>query len=244
MRVGRGDAERLRGSRPPPHPPQCAHWGTFPPVGGRLGARSNREEFGPLWDVWIHILGIGAECACWKAGGHMGPPLRRIRKPSLLFRRGRTLAGPWFRATIRAAPTREGAGTCPLIRPLRGHLTLSPLAFGHIPLIRGVGPKGGRHDGRVGTPAPTAGFGQKQRAHNVRPYKRGCGKLPPHPPQWEACGGWAEIWSNFLLCHFLRYFFQKFRESRGKHKIFLKTGCVHPGIFLHLQIRFLSNFVL
>ena len=21
---------------PPPHPPQCAHWGTFPPEGGRL----------------------------------------------------------------------------------------------------------------------------------------------------------------------------------------------------------------
>ena len=31
---------------------------------------------------------------------------------------------------------------CPLIRPLRGHLTLSPLAFGHLPLIRGVGPQG------------------------------------------------------------------------------------------------------
>ena len=31
---------------------------------------------------------------------------------------------------------------CPLSRPLRGHLTLSPLAFGHLPLIRGVGPQG------------------------------------------------------------------------------------------------------
>ena len=64
MRVGRGDAERLRVSRPPPHPPQCAHWGTFPPVGGRLWGRSNREGFVLLWDVWIHILGIRAECAC------------------------------------------------------------------------------------------------------------------------------------------------------------------------------------
>ena len=63
MRVGIGDAERLRVSRPPPHPPQCAHWGTFPPVGGRLWVRSNREEFGALWDVWIHILGIVVECA-------------------------------------------------------------------------------------------------------------------------------------------------------------------------------------
>ena len=74
MRVGGGDAERLRVSRPPPHPPQCAHWGTFPPVGGRRGVRSNREGFGPLWDVWIHILGIRAECACWKAGGPVCRP--------------------------------------------------------------------------------------------------------------------------------------------------------------------------
>ena len=69
MRVGGGDAVRLRVSRPPPHPPPCAHWGTFPPQGGKLWVRSNREEFGPLWDVWIHILGIRAECACWKVGG-------------------------------------------------------------------------------------------------------------------------------------------------------------------------------
>ena len=38
-----------------PHPPQCAHWGTFPLEGGRLGGKS----------------GV--------------PPLRRIQKPSLLF---------------------------------------------------------------------------------------------------------------------------------------------------------------
>ena len=48
--------------------------GSRPPVGGRLGVRSNREEFGPLWDVWIHILGIRAECACWKAGGPVCRP--------------------------------------------------------------------------------------------------------------------------------------------------------------------------
>ena len=191
MRVGRGDAEqRLRVSRPPPHPPQCAHWGTFPPQEGRLGVRSNREEFGPLWDVWIHILGIRAECACWKAGGHMGPPLRRIRKPSLLF----VGAGHW---PARVSGSHKG---CPYKRGCRN---LPP----HPPPSGAPSPQGGKHDGRVGTPAPTAGFGQKQRAHNVRPYKRGCGKLPPHPPQWEACDGWAEIWSNFLLCHFLRCFF-------------------------------------
>ena len=30
-------------------------------------------------------------------------------------------------------------------------------------------------------PAPAAELGQKTRAHNVRPYRRGGGKLPPHP---------------------------------------------------------------
>ena len=27
-----------------------------------------------MWDVWIHILGIGAECACWGAGGPVCRP--------------------------------------------------------------------------------------------------------------------------------------------------------------------------
>ena len=73
MRVGGGDTERLRVSRPPPHPSGLRP-ATFPPEGGRLGVRSNREEFGPLWDVWIHILEIRVECACWKAGGPVCRP--------------------------------------------------------------------------------------------------------------------------------------------------------------------------
>ena len=36
-------------------------------------------------------------------------------------------------------------------------------------------------NGRVRTPAPTGIVGEKRRAHNVRPYKRERGKLPPHP---------------------------------------------------------------
>ena len=42
--------------------------------------------------------------------------------------------------------------------------------------------------GRVRTPAPTGIVGEKRRAHSVRPYKRGGGKLPPHPPQ---CAHWG-----------------------------------------------------
>ena len=41
-----------------------------------------------------------------------------------------------------------------LIRPLRGHLSLPPLAFGHFPLTEGIGPlEGGRLSGaRKGRP--------------------------------------------------------------------------------------------
>ena len=42
--------------------------------------------------------------------------------------------------------------------------------------------------GRVRTPAPTGIVGEKRRAHSVRHYKRGGGKLPPHPPQ---CAHWG-----------------------------------------------------
>ena len=39
----------------------------------------------------------------------------------------------------------ELAGICPLIRlACARHLSLSPLAFGHLPLTRGVGPERGR----------------------------------------------------------------------------------------------------
>ena len=51
--------------------PAASH---LPPCGGKAWGRSNREEFGLLWDVWIHILGIGAKCACWKAGGPVCRP--------------------------------------------------------------------------------------------------------------------------------------------------------------------------
>ena len=38
--------------------------------------------------------------------------------------------------------------------PSASHLSLSPLAFGHLPLIRGVGPRGGR---LLGGSAPSSG---------------------------------------------------------------------------------------
>ena len=103
----------------PPHPPQRAHWGTFP-CRGRLWACSNREEFGALWDVWIHILEIGAECACWGAGG-LRPPLRRITEHFEKRREGKPLPYGFPEMTLelgRGAPWVSRRGI--RIRPAGG----------------------------------------------------------------------------------------------------------------------------
>ena len=77
---------------------------------------------------------------------------KRSRSPSaaspvafcLLFRHGKRRSPPAGGEISRAQQTQSEL--CPLIRPLRGHLSLSPLAFGHLPLTRGVGPQG---EGRI-----------------------------------------------------------------------------------------------
>ena len=38
--------ERL-GTKSPPHPPQCAHWGTFPPKGKALGVGAPLSDYNP-----------------------------------------------------------------------------------------------------------------------------------------------------------------------------------------------------
>ena len=211
MRVGRGDAERLRVSRPPPHPSGLRP-ATFPPVGGRLGVRSNREEFGLLWDVWIHILGIGAECACWKAGGPVCRPYGVSgSRPSIC--RGRTLAGPCS-GRPQGSPLQE-AKTCPLIRPLSG--APSPQGEG---LYR-----------RVRTPAPAGIVGEKRRAHNVRPYtaftngsiykKRDRSGTCPLKPRGE-----AELRRKFLC---LLSFSKKVRGSGGKPEPLTCVCCKGEG---------------
>ena len=99
-------------------------------------------------DVWIHILEIAAECACWGDGRPSVPPLRQKRgKPG--------------RRAESSRPTKGVAGTCSLIRPIRGHLSLSPLSLrdiiptpfglrpfppdrGNRPLDKGSRPPGGR----------------------------------------------------------------------------------------------------
>ena len=79
-----------------PHPPQCAHWGTFPLEGGRLGGRliaapTKWVETCPLIRLAFarHLPPKG------KAFGRpQGSPLRRIRKQQHFSRRGRSQTGP------------------------------------------------------------------------------------------------------------------------------------------------------
>ena len=79
----------------------------------------------------------------------------------------------------------ERAGQFPvvtLIRPLRGHLSLLPLAFGHFPLTGGIGPlEGGRLSGdRKGRPYGfTGALPEIWRAgEDTRPYGES-GSVPP-----------------------------------------------------------------
>ena len=135
-----------------------------------------------MWDVWIHILGIMAECACWGDGRPSVPPLRQKRgKPG--------------RRAESSRPTKGVAGTCSLIRPLRGLLSLSPLSLrdiiptpfglrpfppdrGNRPLDKGSRPPGGRHDGRVRTPAPTGIVGKNSGRTMCAPTGEGAGTWP------------------------------------------------------------------
>ena len=69
-----------------------------------------------MWDVWIHILGIWVECACWEAGGPVCRPYGGdAASPGGASGRPRPTKGA---AGAQCAPLHgEGAGTCPLILP-------------------------------------------------------------------------------------------------------------------------------
>ena len=78
-----------------------------PPVWGRLSVYSNRVELLPLWDVWIHILGIRAECACWGAGGRKGRLYDESQSISRNGGRGKPLPYGFLEMTLelgRGAP--------------------------------------------------------------------------------------------------------------------------------------------
>ena len=79
-----------------------------------------------------------------------GKPGRRVREAAPYKRCGsrpRPCGGIWAKNGGRTmcAPTGEGAGTCPLIRPsvrTGAPVPIPSVPSGHLPLTRGVGPQG------------------------------------------------------------------------------------------------------
>ena len=116
MRVGRGDAERLNVSRLPPHPSGLR---PCPPTPSGLQPsppdRGSRPS--PLWGEGFCSAQIGRNLPLCGTFGYIYWELWRS-------------APVGGRAARCAAPTREGAGTCPLIRPLRGHLPPEGKVYG------------------------------------------------------------------------------------------------------------------
>ena len=152
-----------------------------------------------MWDVWIHILGIWVECACWGGGRPSVPPLRRRRgKPGRRVReaapykrcgsRPRPCGGIWAKNGGRTvcAPTGEGAGNCPLIR----------LAYGQPPSPQGEGLGKTKRD-RSGTcPLKPRGEAQFRRKFlcllSFSKKVRGPGSLPG-PLTCVCCKGEGEM---------------------------------------------------
>ena len=77
-----------------PHPPQCAHWGTFPLEGGRLGGRLIAAPTAPF-----EPFGTGGSGTCAE-GGDLPPHPPRIRSAP-------SPQGEGFRATARVAPAAD-----------------------------------------------------------------------------------------------------------------------------------------
>ena len=146
-----------------------------------------------MWDVWIHILGIGAECACWGWGQSCRGPLIRL-------------------AFARHLPPRGKASGRPGVPPLRS--------------------EGNLYDGRVwDPPLRRTKFGQKTRAHTVRPYtiiingsaykKRDRFRTCPLKPRGE-----AKLRTKFLC---LLSFSKKVRGSGGKPEPLTCVCCKGEG---------------
>ena len=114
-----------------------------------------------MWDVWIHILEIAAECACWGDGRPSVPPLRRRRgKPG--------------RRVREAAPYKRGGGGKPppygfpetVLKLGRGALVLPPETCAR------------EASGRVSVPAPTGIVGKNSGRTMCAPTREGAGTWP------------------------------------------------------------------
>ena len=152
-----------------------------------------------MWDVWIHILGIWVECACWEAGGPVCRPYGGdVASPGGASGRPRPTKGVGLgpapaaefgqkTAGAQCAPLhREGAGTCPLIR----------LAYGQPPSPWGEGLGKTKRD-RSGTcPLKPRGEAELRRKFlcllSFSKKVRGPGS-PPGPLTCVCCKGEGEM---------------------------------------------------
>ena len=98
--------------------------------------------------------------------------------------------------------------------------------------------------GRPSVPPLRQGLGKNGGRTMCAPTREGAGNCLLIRPSGRPAADGPKYGQIFYYVTFCDVFSKNSTKAAENIKIFLKTGCVHPGIFLHLQIRFLSNFVL
>ena len=156
MRVGGGDAERLRVSRPPPHPSRPSVVPPYPfwPTAISRSPLSRYARHLPL------IRGVGpltGGTGLPPCGGKAWGPFKWGGIWSFVGRLD-TYIGNWGEVRLLEG----GRPSVPPLRRKRGKP--GRRAESSRPAEWSAG------DGRVRTPAPTGIVGEKRRAHNVCPY--------------------------------------------------------------------------
>ena len=164
--------ERL-GTESPPHPPQCAHWGTFPPrgrlwgVGRTLPVCETTSPSPPSWGAgrygrWF----MGRRPGRKKERTHQGPPNQKrwvqggrtssslVFFPPAFFQRK-----PGSPAGVGGGNPRRRFGPAPVQDTLTGGPPLTPPAAGRRP----------GHAPPVGSPAPPGRAPRPQWCWGARP---------------------------------------------------------------------------
>ena len=183
-------------SRSPPHPPQCAHWGTFPPR-GRLWVEKNpaSQTSGPrkgrnkIQSVFCtdtrraknssHPESASFAGAVRGASPNFGSPAQRVPKflpPPARPAGGRAVTGVGYRAAGQAEKKRTPARSPQLekVGPGRKNLFLpGVLSSGFLPKKAGPPPGAGRATGRCAPRAASERPTRRVRRPAPRPPHRG-----------------------------------------------------------------------
>ena len=193
--------ERL-GTGSPPHPPQCAHWGTFPPR-GRLWVEKNpaSQTSGPrkgrnkIQSVFCtdtrraknssHPESASFAGAVRGASPNFGSPAQRVPKflpPPARPAGGRAVTGVRYRAAGQAEKKRgppQGPPKLEKVGPGRKNLFLpGVLSSGFLPKKAGPPPGAGRATGRC-APRWLRSYPPEGYAVPPRAPLTGAGREPP-----------------------------------------------------------------